>query len=132
MARCDTHSAPAPAGGTDQAVHLPEECISLVLTHSVRILHTVIHPSDAADVLPIYMDTLAEWKDFCSRCKSDIKYVLSEVAAAAPQAALRALLHAGQAGMPQVQAVSAQADEAAVSSAVTELDVRCFCLCLSC
>ena len=103
---------------------VPDECLQLVMTQCVRLLHTVISPTENDADLPVYADTVAEWKDFCGAAKSTCKFVLSEAAAGAPDVALRVVLQVAQSGAPQIQAVASGASDAVVNAAVVQLDVR--------
>ena len=88
------------------------------------MLKVVVSPTEDENALPIYADSVAEWKDFCGDAKSTIKSVLASSSAASPEVALRVILAVAQEGGPQVQAVHAGAPEAMVATAAQQLDVR--------
>jgi hypothetical protein len=108
---------------------VPAECLQLVLAHCVRILHTVINPTESEDALPVYVDTVADWKDFCSAAKGTIKFVLSSMALAAPEVALRGILQIAQEGGTKVQGLQAGASAEGVALAANWLEVRVVCWC---
>lgn len=68
--------------GANSAVELPQECLQIVLQHSVRVLDSVIVAPGTDGEVPEYVNSLAEWREMCGICKSAIKYILGEVASA--------------------------------------------------
>jgi hypothetical protein len=88
-----------------------------------QLLFTVVSPSDNEAALPLFADSVSEWKELCGACKSTIKHVLAEAAVCVPAVALdqaRAIVSRAS----DMCAAAAAADAPAAAGVSTaELDV---------
>jgi hypothetical protein len=107
---------------SEAIVEVPQDCLQLVMAHCVRIIKVVITPTEN-DQLPTYVDTVADWKEFCSSSKSAIKFILAEAASSSPALALEIVVQVAVEVTPYVQAVQRDAGEGIVTTAVNKLDV---------
>ena len=122
LSRTETRGrAGAPA---EAAVDIPAECLRLLMMHCVRVLHIVNNPTESEDDVPAYVDSLTDWKEFCSVAKSGIKFVLTEAASAAPETAMQVLLRVAQDSTDAIQGVQRGTPAAAVAKAADTIDVR--------
>lgn len=108
----------------DSVVQLPDDLVAAAMRAAVKHLAATISPSDADDDLPLYMDTLSEWKDFCGAFKSRLKYILSEASRLSPSAALAVSGEMIADGVPAVQLAVQGASREVIAKAYQKLEVR--------
>jgi hypothetical protein len=105
-------------------VELPQECLQIVLQHSVRVLDIVIVAPGTDGDVPEYVDSLVEWREMCGLCKSAVKYILGEVASALKTDCLPAVWQVAELAQAKLKATehaTSQGEE--VTAAGHALDV---------
>jgi hypothetical protein len=111
--------------GATAAVELPQECLQIVLQHSVRVLDIVIVPPGTDGEVPEYVNSLVEWREMCGICKSAVKYILGEVASALKTDCLPAVWQVAEVAQAKLKASgNAASDSEQVAAAGHALDVR--------
>lgn len=111
--------------GANAAVELPQECLQIVLQHSVRVLDIVIVTPGTDGEIPEYVNSSSEWREMCGICKSAVKYILGEVASALKTDCLPAVWQVAELAQAKLKATEqAGANGEPVTAAGHALDVR--------
>lgn len=120
--------------GANSVVELPQECLQIVLQHSVRVLDIVIVTPGADEEFPEYVSSVSEWKEMCGLCKSAVKYILGEVASALKTDCLPAVWQVAELAQAKLKE-SERADTSnaeVVTAAGHALDVCSSCMEVTC